>query len=54
MKYAVLAKICAQISIYFQKAFDASAVNPEFSSYDGGKFINVMRYHAKYYMAMAY
>jgi hypothetical protein len=28
MKPVTLAKICAQISIYFQKAFEANQINP--------------------------
>ena len=54
MKPVTLAKICSQISIYFQKAFEANQINPALRQYENGAFANVLGYHAKYYMAMAY
>lgn len=54
MKSVTLAKICAQIGIYFQKAFESNQINPNLRAYDNGNFANVLGYHAKYYHAMAY
>jgi len=54
MKKNVLAKICAQIAVYFQKSFEANQVNPALRGFDTGHFANVLGYHSKYYMAMAY
>jgi hypothetical protein len=54
MKPVTLAKICAQISIYFQKAFESNQINPNLIAHENGTFSNVLGYHAKYYMAMAY
>jgi hypothetical protein len=54
MKKNVLAKICAQIAVYFQKAFEANQVNPSLRSFDASHFANVLGYHSKYYMAIAY
>ena len=54
MKPVTLAKICAQIGIYFQKAFENNQIGPSLRAYDNGNFANVLGYHAKYYSAMAY
>lgn len=54
MKPATLAKICAQIAIYFQKAFESNQINPTLRAHENGHFANVLGYHSKYYMAMAY
>jgi hypothetical protein len=54
MKPVTLAKICAQIGIYFQKAFESNQINPSLRSYDNGNFGNILGYHAKFYNAMAY
>lgn len=54
MKPEVLSKICAQVSVYFQKAFEQNQINQNLRSFDTGKFANVLGYHAKYFFAMAY
>lgn len=54
MKGNILAKICSQTSTYFQTAFNASQGNPALRSYEGGKFTNILGYHAKYFEAMSY
>jgi len=51
MNPAVLAKIAAQVSIYFDKAFQSNQVNPDLRSFDSRKFANVMGYHSKYFTA---
>lgn len=54
MNATVLAKIAAQVSLYFQKAFDNNQVNPQLRSFDNRRFANVLAYHAKYFNAQAY
>lgn len=54
MKKGVLAKICAQIAIYFSKAFEDNQINPKLRAFENGHFANVLGYHAKYYHAMAF
>jgi len=54
MKPEMLSKICAQISVYFQKAYEANQVNPGLRAFENGNFANVLGYHAKYYLAMSY
>ena len=54
MKPAVLAKIAAQVSIYFQKAHEANQVNDKLRAFEQGKFANVLGYHAKYFSAQAF
>lgn len=54
MKPEMLSKICAQISVYFQKAYEANQINPGLRAFENGGFANVLGYHAKYYLAMAY
>ena len=47
----ILAKVAAQVSIYFQKAFECNQVNQQLRAYQGGSFANVLGYHSKYFMA---
>ena len=54
MKPEMLSKICAQISVYFQKAYEANQVNPGLRAFENGNFANVLGYHSKYYLAMSY
>ena len=54
MKPNVLAKIVAQVSVYFQKAFEQSQVNKNVRTFDQGKFAAVLGYQAKYFIALAY
>jgi hypothetical protein len=54
MKPNVLAKIAAQVSVYFQKAFEANQSNQHLRAFDTGKFANILGYHAKYFQAQAY
>jgi hypothetical protein len=54
MAPSVLAKIAAQVSTYFEKAFENNQVNPQLRSFDNRKFANVLGYHSKYFMAQAY
>lgn len=54
MKKGTLAKICAQIGIYFQKAHEDCLINPNLRAFEGGHFGNVLGYHAKYYTAIAW
>ena len=50
----VLSKVAAQVSIYFEKAFEQNQVNPNLRSFDNRKMANVLGYHARYFSAMAY
>jgi len=54
MNAGVLSKIAAQVSIYFEKAFDNNQVNPQLRAFDNRKFANVLGYHSKYFMAQSY
>lgn len=54
MNATVLAKVAAQVSIYFEKAFEANQVNPNLRGFDNRKFANVLGYHSKYFGAMSY
>lgn len=54
MKPNVLVKIAAQVSVYFQKAFEQNQINQNLRTFDQGKFGAVLGYHAKYFMALAY
>ena len=54
MNAGVLAKIAAQVSIYFEKAFDNSQVNPTLRAFDNRRFANVLGYHKNYFMAQSY
>lgn len=49
-----LAEVSAQVSVYFQKAFDNNQVNQGLRQYDQGKFANILGYHAKYFNALGY
>lgn len=49
-----LSKVCAQISLYFQKAFEANTMNRVLIEYQNKQFGNKLGYFSKYYMAMAY
>jgi len=49
-----LAEVAAQVSVYFQKAFESNQVNIGLRQYDNGKFANILGYHARYFMALAY
>ena len=49
MNANVLAKIAAQVSLYFQKAFDNNQVNPNLRSYDNRRYAGVLAYHARYF-----
>lgn len=51
---ADLSKVCAQISLYFQKAFECNQMSATLRGYDNSTFGNLLGYHAKLYMAMAY
>ena len=50
----ILAKVAAQVSMYFQKAFECNQVNQQLRAYQNGTFANVLGYHSKYFMAQAY
>ena len=54
MKPMVLAKISAQTSKYFQLAFESNQINISLRGFEGGKFCNIMGYHAGYFDAMAW
>lgn len=54
MAAAVLSKIAAQVSLYFDKAFQANQVSSDLRSFDNRKFANVMGYHSKYFQAQSY
>lgn len=54
MKPMVLAKIAAQCSVYFGKAFEANQSNQSLRQHETGRFANVMGYHARYFAAMSY
>lgn len=54
MNPAVLSKIAAQVSLYFDKAFQANQVSSDLRSFDSRKFANVMGYHSKYFQAQSY
>ena len=54
MKPPVCAKIAAQVSIYFQKAFEANQINQQLRQFEGGRFANVLGYHARYFNAQAW
>ena len=54
MNAGVLSKVAAQVSIYFEKAFEANQVNPNLRNFDNKKIANVLGYHSKYFKAMAY
>lgn len=40
--------------MYFQKAFESNQINPTLRAHETGHFANILGYHSKYYMAMAY
>jgi len=54
MNPTVLAKVASQVSIYFEKAFEANQVNPTLRAFDNRRFANVLGYHSRYFYAMAY
>jgi len=54
MAAPVLSKVAAQVSIYFEKAFEANQVSPNLRSFDNRKMANVLGYHSRYFGAMAY
>ena len=54
MAAGVLAKIAAQVAIYFEKAFESNQVNQALRNFDNSRFANVLGYHSKYFSAMAY
>ena len=54
MKPPVLSKIAAQVSIYFQKAYEANQINVQLRSFEGGNFANVLGYHARYFEAQSW
>ena len=51
MNAGVLSKIAAQVSTYFEKAFENNQVNPNLRSFDNRRFAGVLGYHARYFMA---
>ena len=50
----VLAKIAAQVSLYFEKAYENNQVNNDLRNFDNRKFAGVCGYHARYFQAQAY
>jgi hypothetical protein len=54
MKGATLAKICAQIAVYFQKAYEACMVNQALKTFENGTFAAILGYHAKFYSGVAF
>lgn len=54
MNASVLAKVAAQVAIYFEKAFENNQINPDLRNFDSRKFANVLGYHARYFMAQSY
>lgn len=54
MKPLVLAKIVMQVGEYFRVAYEYAGTNRSITSYDGGKFAQVLNYHSLYFTGVAY
>lgn len=54
MSPVMLAKTCAQTSVYFKNAFEACQINRKLREFNGGVFCQILEYHSQFYMACAW